>query len=125
MPGPSGRIDAAVRKARPGTIRSSPCRGRLVPKAFITGAEWDELATTRRAVADSTATARGFNTGTLLQSGEVLVASLRPGVMIKAEDHRAPEEAGDRYESGHDQQRNPVADPDPTTVWMATQFAQQ
>jgi hypothetical protein len=53
------------------------------------------------------------------------VALLRPGVMIKAEDHRAAEEAGDRYESCHDKQRNPEADPGPTAVWMATQFAQQ
>jgi hypothetical protein len=54
-----------------------------------------------------------------------LVALSRPGVMIKAEGHRAAEEAGDRYESCHDKQRNPEADPGPTAVWMATHFAQQ
>jgi hypothetical protein len=43
--------------------------------------------------------------------------------MIKAEDHRATEEAGDRDQSGNNSQRESEADSRPTAIWTAACFA--
>ena len=50
--------------------------------------------------------------------------SLGPGVMIDAEDDRAAEEAGDRYECRQQKQRDSEGHPGPAAIWTPARLTQ-